>query len=1440
MKKKLLSLLLVIAVMMTSVSMGFGALTAFAAPAGGGVEAINAFSLTGQTGITGTDFSTSITIKSKVSGCQIKVNSVTASIRYTANDTGGLNTVNVDSSVNGEVIDTSGETYSVTGTIGAGLAGLIRYECNYDLIDNNNGVVYKGMTGYGYGYVSANGRQTGPVGSNSGRPTTPGDRYELSSFDEISTVYVMPGAISKGSKQTTTSSFGSGAKSGTVDFAITGNAPSTLTVRQLHWNSVEAHKSSEDSTTWFQMDTIANGYYEFTLVATRDTASSDPVTETWKTIKMYQRDDASRDKALAKFNTLLGEGREKSYYTADSWNKYLTELDKTALVGMATPGPNYGFRRACELADAYAAGTNLDNAKSGLSPLPADYTAMNNAVNAFGAIMDSTVEVKTYTEGATALGSETIRLYTQDSVNEALAWYSSTVKSDLLKCDQLTVDGYTEQVIWWTNNLEKTPAVYTYIENAIAEYEKEIPSHRTPATWDPYEGAINSAKNLSPDLTADRQGEINTILGTILSTRQNLKYVQANTDNLQSQITGAEVVYQENSAGRLITQAAGFNEAWIEFEAAYAEANSVKDYTIDKQTAVDNAANRLAVAIKNLSNYRLLDTSELSAVLALTPQYDASKYTTDSYNTWNTLRVEGYSFVRKAGASYTGTDRKTYNDLDEMNRLINYIRSALNSLEKVKADFTELNKTVASFYAWENIEYYKPEVVENIKEIIASIDYGAPFDEQNKVNDIDANLKAALANLTEENYRDADYTDVYKAIEEANALDRSKYTNFSSVDEAVSAVVENKKIDEQAVVDGYAAAIRDAIKNLQFKPADYTEVNNAITEAGNLPNKEWYANYYRVQEIVAGIDWNLTVDKQDIVNGYAAAIREAIKEENLVLAEADYSGVSAAIKAAEDIKPLSDFTDEYVAELDSAISSVVAGYTKDRQAEVDAMADAIWAVVNKSTENLRPADYTKVNVAIAYAEGFKESEYDNYQIVKDAIAAIDWNLNCRQTVQMQAQINAIYAAVEALELLPADYSELDKVIEDAEYACENGDYPYTEASKQAVYDEINKVDRTLDIQHQADVDAYIPLIQAAVDKLTYIRADYTAVDEQIAIYRELERDLYASLLEIDTYVGAIDMNITIDRQTEVDTIAEELEEMLGSLEYGEADYSAVNDAVMTFEGMNKDFYYEEDVKAVEDAIEAVVPGYTRERQADVDKMADDIIAALEILRTKMKPADLTALRNAVDAANARVEEMDTPEYDIDLTTYYVLVSYLDSAEIYNENTKIDQQASIDELTAQIIEATANLEYVFEIDLSGTDLIIDEENHYIYGFEEGVMSSDARDLIKFVGAAELKIYETGNGFGTGTMIQFVSTKDGSILGTYTVLVFGDANGDAVVDTFDLAYLIEVVNTGDVPELEIIKVLDLFKDGSLDAMDLSVMTSLANMDATLRQDGTMGTY
>ncbi len=1465
MKKKLLSLLLVIAVMMTSVSMGFGSLIAAAVPAGGGIEAINAFSLVQNGDATGTSFNTSITIKSKVSGYQIKVNSITATIRYYQDETSALTTAYVDANAQGVVCDKSGKTFGVTGSIAAGLAGLIRYECNYNLLDNGGNVIYEGMTGYGFGAVSANGQQTGALGTYSPEPPRPGDRYYFGSFGAINSLYVQTPSIVLTSNQETSSNAIAGTGSVDKSFALEGAYPNTITLRTLHWDYVEMYGSGDVTTTWFEMNSMPNGYFNFKLKYDGND---------FHNVEMYYRNDAQKNAALNLYDQYIDKSLEKSYYTADTWNYYLYILELTALVGMAIPGPNYAFRLACQYADAAAAGDFIKDAETALDPrVSADYTVLTTAYNEFSAVKNNTVDVKTYEASYTidggTFGNTTIRLYTQAAVDAVENKYKGYDRN-LYRFDQLIVNGYVSELRSLTANLAYSDAVYTYLNVALQEYETFKQNHErdnlySNVTWDSYKNAAEAAKGLSTSLKTDSQGEINKCLSALVDAKKALKYGPADIRALQVQIGISEDIFAEYDKGQLFVNAEGFDEVWDYLNDFYNQAKAATNYTKDKQDEVDEITRSLDIINKELEKYRALDTTELQNVLKLTPEHEESKYVAASYSTWSSLRVEGYMFLAKTYLTYTGEDRKSYADREEMNRLIELIQSAYDNLEKVKADFTELDGYVAQIPSDEVLALYKQEYVDAIEAVVKTIDYGATFDQQDEVDQVAENLKNALAALVYENYKDADYSGVEDAIADANAYNRADYANFEIVDKAIAAVEYGKKIVEQNEVDAMEKAIRDAIAKLGFIPADYSEVETLIEEVENYPNKDWYANFGRVQIVIDSIDWELTLDKQDQVDAYADAIREALSE--LRLAEADYTEVNNAIKAARDIEPLSDFEKDFVDALDTAIADVEAGLTKDRQAEVDAMAEAIYAVLATSDDHLKLADYTRLNAAITFAETHDTGEYENYdEVILPVIAKenIDWNLKCRDTADkqhlkiMQDQIDAIYGAVNQLKLKGADYSKVEAAITDARNFYnegKDGKYPYSQDSIRVVENVIQGINWEYNIREQSYVDAYITAIEQALEKLELARADYSEIDEAKAEYNVLkakqdEEGTYTaeSFKPLQEYVEKVDMSITIDRQDEIAPIAAEIRKLIGELKFSPADYTRIENAKADFNGIiknNRDYYFDEDIDAVQSALDAVEYGLSKEHQAEVNEKADAIESALNHLKGNMRPAELDALYAARDAANAKYEEMTNSDYTLDMSTWELVQNLLYDVDLYDNNTKINEQDAINALTAEIIAATAKMAYKFQIIWEGSGLISEGSgkagsNSYIYGFEEGAMSSDAEALIKFVGEAELRIRETINGFGTGTVIEFVSTKDGSILAQYTVLVFGDANGDAVIDTFDVAYIAEVVNSGEEPDDVILKVLDLVNDGYIDAMDVSVMISLANMDATLKQNGTMETY
>lgn len=121
----------------------------------------------------------------------------------------------------------------------------------------------------------------------------------------------------------------------------------------------------------------------------------------------------------------------------------------------------------------------------------------------------------------------------------------------------------------------------------------------------------------------------------------------------------------------------------------------------------------------------------------------------------------------------------------------------------------------------------------------------------------------------------ADYTAVDAALAEANELDRTLYADLSAVDTAVANVVRGYGIARQSKVNAMAQAIRDAVKNLVLKGADYTAVDAAITKANAL-NPDDYTNFAAVQTAIDAVDRTKDITKQSEVDAMAAAIQSAL------------------------------------------------------------------------------------------------------------------------------------------------------------------------------------------------------------------------------------------------------------------------------------------------------------------------------------------------------------------------------------------------------------------------------------------------------------------------------------------------------------------------------------------------------------------------------------
>ena len=132
----------------------------------------------------------------------------------------------------------------------------------------------------------------------------------------------------------------------------------------------------------------------------------------------------------------------------------------------------------------------------------------------------------------------------------------------------------------------------------------------------------------------------------------------------------------------------------------------------------------------------------------------------------------------------------------------------------------------------------------------------------------------------------------------------------------------------------------------------------------------------------------------------------------------------------------------------------------------------------------------------------------------------------------------------------------------------------------------------------------------------------------------------------------------------------------------------------------------------------------------------------------------------------------------------------------------------------------------------SDAVIDRENMYVYGFNTGMTSNaEIKQKVKASGAGSLKITGTELGVGTGTVIDVV--VDDAAVKSYTIIVFGDVNGDAVIDTNDALDTLAVGSTLKFFSSQAVAfAADVTGDGAVDSADalkiLAVAGTLASLD------------
>ena len=247
-----------------------------------------------------------------------------------------------------------------------------------------------------------------------------------------------------------------------------------------------------------------------------------------------------------------------------------------------------------------------------------------------------------------------------------------------------------------------------------------------------------------------------------------------------------------------------------------------------------------------------------------------------------------YSAVDAAIAKANGLNRDDYKDFSAVETAINSvvrgkklaeqadvdamakaIEDAIAALQYKDADYTKVDAAIAKANALNKDNYKDFSAVEAA---VNAVVRGKNITEQGEVDAMAQAIETALSALQ---YKGADYTKVDAAIAKANALNKDNYKDFSAVEAAVNAVVRGKNITEQGEVDAMAKAIEDALAALQYKDADYTKVDAAISKANAL-KKDDYKDFSAVETAVNAVVRGKNITEQGEVDAMAKAIEDAL------------------------------------------------------------------------------------------------------------------------------------------------------------------------------------------------------------------------------------------------------------------------------------------------------------------------------------------------------------------------------------------------------------------------------------------------------------------------------------------------------------------------------------------------------------------------------------
>ena len=223
------------------------------------------------------------------------------------------------------------------------------------------------------------------------------------------------------------------------------------------------------------------------------------------------------------------------------------------------------------------------------------------------------------------------------------------------------------------------------------------------------------------------------------------------------------------------------------------------------------------------------------------------------------------------------------------------------------------------------------------------------------------------------------------------------------------------------------------------------------------------------------------------------------------------------------------------------------------------------------------------------------------------------------------------------------------------------------------------------------------------------------------------------------------------------------------------------------------------------------------RQSKITAARGLLVEAQKMLKKFSKDADYSYFDRQLSLALGKINESDAN------TSLYYPETVEDLKKAYEEAKKFDRgydgddQAIIDEAATVLETAVAGLVYMPQLaKVANTSTVLDRDTGLIYGVKERI--SNYISYVRVLGVGIMGIEKTAKGNGTGTVITLNVNND--VLESYTVIVYGDVDGDCRADATD-ANIVLAHNAGFFPAGYLnrytLEAADASNDGTVDNLD-----------------------